>query len=155
MNYYDCGLKIDFDNEGLEKRNLFVLKYFMSSKKEMVRMWMDGARRNANVASDSFKMKHYDWCLFFWHLVLEKTIKARIVQQSREVPWVHNLIVLCEKAKINLIEEEKKKLAEINTFNVEARYETIRYALYKKATKEYAIKWVKICKKFYKKFGEL
>jgi len=94
----------------LEKKSLFVLKYFMSSKKETIRMWMDGAKRNVKVANDSFKMKHYDWCLFFWHLVLEKTIKARIVQQNGEVPWVHNLIVLCKKSEIDLAEEEKKKL---------------------------------------------
>lgn len=116
---------------------------------------MDGAKRNKKLADDLFRIKHYDWCLFVWHLVLEKQIKARIIQTGENVPLIHNLVALCRIAKIKLIDEEKKELSEVNTYNVEARYEEIKQALYKKATKKYTEKWIGVCKIYYKKFKSI
>ena len=121
-------------------------------KKSRIKIWTDGAKRNKRLADDLYKIKHYDWCLFIWHLVLEKQIKAKIIQMGGDVPLIHNLVALCRIVKIRLSDGEKKELSEVNSYNVEARYEEIKQALYKKATKKYTENWVRICEKYYKKF---
>lgn len=121
---------------------------------EKAKIWKENANRNVGDAKDFFKIKHYDWSLFVWSLALEKIIKARIVELQKEVPLIHNLITLCKVAEIELTEAEKMELSEVNTYNIEARYEEIKSALYKKATKEYAEKWVRICEDYYNKFDQ-
>lgn len=122
---------------------------------EAVKRWLNSAKRNIEVADDMYKSKHYDWCLFMWHLALEKVIKARVAELGETVPLIHNLVTLCRVAKIDLCDDEKKELSEINTYNTEARYEEIKLAMYKKATKKYADEWLNICKRYYKKFREV
>lgn len=124
-------------------------------KTERVKFWLESARRNVVVAEDNFKMGHYDWCLFMWHLALEKVMKSIILRNDQQIPFIHNLVLLSRAAEIDLSEDEKMELSEVNTYNVEARYEEIKLALYEKATKQYTEQWVKICKKYYKKFGGL
>jgi len=51
-------------------------------KEERVKSWLESAGRNVVVAEDNFKMGHYDWCLFMWHLALEKLLKARLLRKG-------------------------------------------------------------------------
>lgn len=123
------------------------------TKVEVMAVWTDGASRDKKMAQDAYKTKHFDWSLFFWQLVLEKTLKAVLVSREKEIIWTHNLVLLAKKSDIVLTEEEKKELNEITTFNIEARYENIKSEFYLKANKKFADKWVLICDKFYKKFS--
>ena len=123
------------------------------TKAEAMMVWINGAKRDKKMAEDSFVMKHYDWSLFFWQLVLEKILKAVLLSKEKEIIWTHNLTLLGKRAEIVLTEDEMKELNEISTFNVEARYENIKSEFYLKANKEFADRWVKICVKFYNKFG--
>jgi HEPN domain-containing protein len=126
---------------------------FAMEKENKVKIWRESAKRNSSDARDFLKSKHFDWCLFVWGLALEKIIKSQIVEIDEEVPLIHNLVTLCKIAKIKLSEDDKMKLSEINTYNIEARYEEIKSALYRKATKDYTQKWSEICSEFYNKFG--
>jgi len=124
-------------------------------KKERVKIWVNGAKRNKKLVGDLYRLKHYDWCLFMWHLVLEKLLKAGITRRDKVAPLVHNLVSLSKIAGLELTDNEKRELSEINTYNVQARYGEYKSALYRKAKKKYTDKWVGICKKYFKKFGEI
>ncbi|MEA3355080.1 MAG: HEPN domain-containing protein [Patescibacteria group bacterium] len=121
-------------------------------KQKVLDYWRESARENLIVALDNYEMKHYDWCLFFWHLVLEKTLKGNIVSKSRTPVATHDLVKLTRFLEIKLTELEEKDLKEINTFNLSARYDDYKKSFYKKATKKYADKWIKICQHFYEKW---
>ncbi|MBU1130204.1 HEPN domain-containing protein [Patescibacteria group bacterium] len=121
-------------------------------EKKMVGFWLKSAKKDRESALGCFKLKHYDWCLFIWQLVIEKTLKARLINFEKKVLWTHNLVLLCDKGGIKLDVEEERELNEISSFNIEARYDDIKYSFYKKATKKYTEKWVGVCEKFYKRF---
>lgn len=108
---------------------------------------LDSIKENKLVANDLFDSEHYSWCLFIWHLVVEKTIKAYVLKTGKEVPYIHDIKRLVEYSGIKLEElnVSAMELDEITAFNLEARYNDYKFELYKKADKEYTIKWVDKC----------
>lgn len=111
------------------------------SEQEAINYWLEAAKRDKKAASDMFKSGHYNWSLFLWHLVIERTIKALIVKKGKEILPVHDLTRLAEAASLELSEERRATLREITTFNIEARYDDYKEQFYKKATEEFAAKW--------------
>ena len=119
------------------------------TQSQAARHWLKSAKRNVKVAEDSFKAGHYDWSLFFWHLVLEKTLKGLIINRGKIPPPVHNLRYLAKTAGLNLTKRLDKNLKEITGFNLEARYDDYKFKFYKKATSEFTKKWAQICREAY------
>ncbi|MDA1079970.1 MAG: HEPN domain-containing protein [bacterium] len=114
-----------------------------------VQFWLVSAARNHVVANSNFSSKHYDWALFFWHLVIEKSLKA-IISQIGETPIAtHNLLKLAKQAQLELPENYKEHFREITGFNLEARYDDYKFSFYKKATRNFAIEWIAICEEVY------
>ena len=124
------------------------------TRKQAVKNWIFKADKDVETANDLFRLGHYDWCLFIWHIAIEKVIKAHIMQSDREFTYTHKLINLAKQAGIPLTDEEKDQLREITTYNLNARYDLYKLAFYKKATKPYTQKWVAICNDLYEKFKE-
>ena len=124
----------------------------MITKTQKIKFWVDGSIKDRKTAFDLYKLKHYDWCLFLWHLALEKIIKANIVKNNKEIIFIHNLIKLTQNTKLELSDEELKSLATINSFNLNTRYDDYKYSFYKKCNQKYTKKWVIICRKIYLKF---
>jgi len=125
------------------------------TQNEAVSFWLVSAEHDLQAARDMFKTHHYDWCLFMWHLVLEKSLKA-IISHNGDTPVpIHNLLKLVEQAHVQIDSESQDNLKEITSFNLEARYDNYKFAFYKKATKEYAEKWQDICEKMYQNFLQL
>ena len=118
-------------------------------KKEAIAHWVDQAKRDVQTASDLFATGHYDWCLFMWHLAIEKSLKAKMIAQDKPPLYIHDLTRLAKETDIPLCSESISHLNEISAYNIEARYDNIKFAFYKKATKEYTTKWVSICKDIY------
>jgi HEPN domain-containing protein len=58
-------------------------------------------------------------------------------------PFIYNLVRIADKARLDFDEETRKSLQELTTFNIKARYEIIKDAFHKRATKSYAQKWLK------------
>lgn len=117
------------------------------NKQEVIKFWQDGAEDNLKTAKYLFDGKKYRDCLFFCHLSLEKYLKSKIIEKTGKEPLlIHNLIRLAEKAQINLDQGVAKQLGQINTFNINARYDTYKYALFKKATFEFTSSYLKITK---------
>jgi len=96
-----------------------------------------------------YKSGHYDWSLFIWHIALEKMLKVKIMNKSKEVEFTHNLYKLAKNSQYPFEEEVYKQLQEITTFNIAARYDDYKLSFYRKANKTYATKWSKICENIY------
>lgn len=60
----------------------------------------------------------------------------------------HNLLMLAKKGDLELTEQNVEHLAEINTFNIEARYPDDKFRFYKKCTVAFTEKHIKIIKEF-------
>ena len=116
----------------------------------MIKNWLLKAEKDVETAEDLYKSKHYDWCLFIWHLAIEKTLKAKILSLNKPIIYVHDLKRLSREANIILDQKQTASLNEITSFNLEARYDDYKLSFYKKANKDYAQKWTIICKSMYK-----
>jgi len=123
-------------------------------KKEAIDYWITQSERDIKTASDLFNTSHYDWSLFMWHLAIEKILKACIISQNKQPLYIHDLYRLAKEATIELNPEIIAELNEITSYNIEARYDNIKLAFYKRATKEYTTKWTIICKTIYSHIKE-
>ncbi len=108
---------------------------------------LDSIEENKIVAKELFNSEHYSWSLFIWHLVVEKTIKAYLLNVNKEVPYIHDIKRLVFHSEVNFDELNLLdiELDEITSFNLEARYDDYKFELYKKADKEYTTKWIDKC----------
>ena len=121
-------------------------------QKQIIRNWILKAKKDIQTAKDLFRLGHYNWCLFIWHLALEKVLKAKLIAGDLPVMYTHDLTRLARKANIALSDKQIRELNEITTFNIEARYDDYKLSFYQKATKKYATLWTKICEAFYQLF---
>lgn len=117
---------------------------------EQIKYWTESANRSMATASSLYKTHHYDFCLFCCHLALEKLLKGLVVAKLKEsAPYTHNLAELSTKANLDLSNEQVQDLRIITTFNIAGRYDDVKFAFYKKCTKEYTRKYYNISKGLY------
>lgn len=118
---------------------------------DYLKYWVDGSTDALDTAEKLFIDKKYHHSLFFLHLSIEKLIKALHQKRKNEpAPPIHNLSRLIEIVGIDIGQEINQELKEISSFNLSARYDDYKQEFYKKATYEYALKWLNIGKKIYK-----
>lgn len=99
---------------------------------DLIKYWQETAEYDYKTMISLFKSKRYSDSLFYGHLVLEKILKALVVQETKShAKPVHNLVVLSEDAKINISKDELEFLAEVNKFNIRARYPDYKLSFYK------------------------
>ena len=107
--------------------------------------WKKSAEHNWKTALDLLKTKHYDACLFFCHLTLEKILKGLVVERTNKpAPYIHDLERLALVAEIPISKEQSKYLKIITRFNIGGRYDDEKLAFYKSCAKEYAEKYLSI-----------
>jgi HEPN domain-containing protein len=119
------------------------------TQEEHVAYWIESASHDLETAEHLFNSGKYDWSLFIANLVLEKTLKALFVfnQENRVPPKTHNLLKLADLAKLELSDNQKIFLDEVNDFNLEARYPDYKMEFYQRCTLEY-------CKHYFLKIKE-
>lgn len=106
--------------------------------KQNIDYWLKSAGHDLDVAETLFLNQKYDWCLFIGHLVIEKPLKAFYVRDKQEMPpKIHNLVRLAENTKLALDKEQLQFLAEVNRFNIEARYNDYKFKFQKLCTAEF------------------
>jgi len=138
----------------LIKIYFFAIIYGMKREgyKKLVNYWQETAKHDYKTMKSLFAGKRYDASLFFAHIVLEKILKALVVEKTKDhVQYTHNLVKLAEVSKIELDEKELNLLKDVNEFNIEARYPEQKLQFYKLCTKAYAGKYIKEIDKLYKK----
>lgn len=105
---------------------------------EKTDFWCEESRRALSVARDLVGTGTYLEALFFAHLALEKVLKAHIVRPTAAEPvFSHDLVLLADRAQISLSDEDRDFFARVNAYNIRARYQDYKRALYHRASKEY------------------
>ena len=120
--------------------------------KKIVGYWQKTAKRDYETMLGLFRIKRYPESLFYGHIVLEKILKALVVQETKEqAPYIHDLVRLQKIVKLELSKEEISFLNKVNDFNIRARYPEYKLQFYKRCTKEYAKNYLDEIIKLYKK----
>jgi len=102
-------------------------------KKDLIDFWIETAENDYQTMLNLYASKDYHWSLFMGHLVIEKPVKALYIKNKDDnVPRIHDLLRLAEKAAIETTEEQKDDLDLITTFNIRARYPDYKQSFYKK-----------------------
>lgn len=101
--------------------------FFSMDKAEIQRLsefWQEASARDFLTATDIFNRTENNVAvLFFIHLTLEKILKALYVTtKGAHAPFSHNLLFLIKETGIDVHENDRQLLSEINEFNIEARY---------------------------------
>lgn len=119
------------------------------TRDEIIKYWLDSSDVDLKAMDTLFSNGHYVWSLFAGHLVVEKLLKAYYVKNiDTEVPQIHHLLRIAEKAKLDLSEDQKDFLLEVTSFNIKARYPDYKYKFYKKATMEFSEGYIQKIKGF-------
>lgn len=114
------------------------------NKNEAVEYWISSAQEDWEVAQSLLTSKKFNHALFFLQLTLEKLIKAIHIARRDDHPlYVHNLVLLAQKAGVDFDEHAQEDLKEISSFNVSARYDSYKRDFYRKATHVFAAEWMR------------
>lgn len=118
-------------------------------RKEIIKYWIKSSDNDYETMEYLFKGKNYPWVLFVGHIVVEKLLKAYYVKNNDiNAPYVHDLLRIAEKAKLNLSEEQKNFLDTLTSFNIKARYDDYKLKFYKMCTKKFATEYIAKIKEF-------
>ncbi len=118
---------------------------------DTINYWVKTSQHDYKTMLGLFKIKRYSDTLFYGHIVLEKILKALVVQKTKkQALYTHNLSFLAEIAKINLSKKEEEFLKDINRFNVRARYPDVKFEFYNLCDRQYAENYLKRIKNLYK-----
>ena len=107
---------------------------------DLMRYWLKSSNEDYDVMQVMFKNKKNTWTLFLGHLVIEKLLKGLYAKNNKDNPYTiksHNLLALAEKCKLDLTDEQVKKLQIITQFNISARYDDYKENFKQKCTDEY------------------
>lgn len=108
------------------------------NKHDLMNYWIETSDKDFNTMLHLFESDDYNWCLFLGHLVIEKLLKALYVKnKNNNVPKIHDLLRLAEKAGIILTDEQQDQLDIITTFNLNVRYPDYKQSFYKKCTYDF------------------
>jgi HEPN domain-containing protein len=92
-------------------------------KQKHIDYWISGAKEDVITARVLFERGRQLHALFFCHLVIEKAIKAHVVNATNDVaPRSHSLFYLSEKAQIEFDEETDEFLGILMKYQLQGRY---------------------------------
>lgn len=112
------------------------------TQEDLLKRYLESSKRNLDTARDLRTNSHFDWALFLGQLALEKLLKALVLKKTESLPPnIHDLTKLVELAGLEIDEMKKDWLVEITRYHIQARYDDIKYELYKTATVHYADLW--------------
>lgn len=92
--------------------------------------WRDAAVKDLQFAQRLIEHEEKEtiYCFFFFHLTLEKALKAHVVKRTKKLPpKIHNLPVLAELGEVNLSGEQIDFCGRINLYNIEGRYPNVAF----------------------------
>lgn len=113
---------------------------------DLMKYWFESAESDYETMKVLYNNKKNTWCLFIGHLVIEKLLKGLYAKNNSEnpiAPKIHNLILLSQKANLEVPNEIRKKIQVINTFNISARYDDYKRSFDEKCTDDYTTEQIK------------
>ena len=120
---------------------------------DLMKYWFESADRDYETMQVLYENKKNTWCLFIGHLVIEKLLKGLYAKNNPDnpiAPKIHNLILLSQKAHLEVQNEVREKIQIINTFNISARYDDYKRSFDEKCTDEFTKKQVENIKEVQK-----
>lgn len=120
---------------------------------DLMKYWFESANRDYETMQVLYENKKNTWCLFIGHLVIEKLLKGLYAKNNPDnpiAPKIHNLILLSQKAHLEVPNEVREKIQIINTFNISARYDDYKRSFDEKCTDEFTKKQVENIKEVQK-----
>lgn len=124
----------------------------MKQINNLIKYWQKTAEHDQETMMSLFKSKRYSDSLFYGHLVLEKILKALVIKKTKDhAKPIHNLVVLSQDANLILDKADLEFLAEMNKFNIRARYPDYKLSFYKLCTWHYTEPKIKKVNAMYKK----
>jgi HEPN domain-containing protein len=95
-----------------------------------VEHWRKGACEDRDVAEHLVRSGRFRHGFYFLHLAAEKALKALVCRATGSLPpRLHDLIRLTALAGLELSEDRRRILAEVNSFNLAGRYPETQGAL--------------------------
>ncbi len=113
---------------------------------DLMEYWFKSADEDYDTMLYMKAGKKNTWCLFMGHLVIEKLLKGLYAKNNVDdpiAPKIHNLILLSQKANLEVPTEIREKIQTINTFNISARYDDYKRTFDEKCTDDYTDEQVK------------
>lgn len=111
----------------------------MEDAGKIVAYWREHAKYDLDTADSLLSSGRFPYCLFMCHLAIEKILKGIIVEKIKDhAPYTHNLIELASGSGMDFSSAQQSLIAELNEFNLEARYPDWKRDFYKTATKEFS-----------------
>ena len=113
---------------------------------DLMEYWFKSADEDYDTMLYMKSGKKNTWCLFMGHLVIEKLLKGLYAKNNPNdpiAPKIHNLILLSQKANLEVPTEIREKIQTINTFNISARYDDYKKSFDAKCTDNYTKEQVK------------
>ena len=113
---------------------------------DLMEYWFKSADEDYDTMLYMKAGKKNTWCLFMGHLVIEKLLKGLYAKNNPDdpiAPKIHNLILLSQKANLEVPTEIREKIQTINTFNISARYDDYKKSFDAKCTDNYTKEQVK------------
>lgn len=113
---------------------------------DLTKYWFESADSDYETMKVLYNNKKNTWCLFIGHLVIEKLLKGLYAKNNSKnpiAPKIHNLILLSQKANLEVPTEIREKIQIINTFNISARYDDYKKSFDVKCTDDYTSQQVK------------
>ena len=113
---------------------------------DLMEYWFKSADEDYDTMLYMKTGKKNTWCLFMGHLVIEKLLKGLYAKNNPDdpiAPKIHNLILLSQKANLEVPTEIREKIQTINTFNISARYDDYKRTFDEKCTDDYTAEQVK------------
>lgn len=107
---------------------------------DLMEYWFKSADEDYDTMLYMKAGKKNTWCLFMGHLVIEKLLKGLYAKNNPDdpiAPKIHNLILLSQKANLEVPKEIREKIQTINTFNISARYDDYKRSFDNKCTDNY------------------
>lgn len=122
------------------------------SVKDLINYWHKTAEHDYETMLGLFRIKRYSASLFFGHIVLEKILKALVVNNTKkDAPFIHDLVRLQELTAVKLDLEQLVLLKDVNNFNIRCRYPDFRMRFYKLCTKQFTRQYLNKIIRLYKK----
>ncbi len=110
---------------------------------DRVEYWLDLAEEDISVVELLLNGQNYIQAGFFFHLIVEKALKALIASLTDEIPpKIHDLAKLAERGSVldELSEKQMNLLKELNPLNIDARYPEHKERIRSVLTRERATK---------------
>jgi HEPN domain-containing protein len=124
----------------------------MMTRKQHVDYWLFSASESIKDMRGAIKSKRRVNAMFCAHLAVEKLLKGLCAVRGQLIRRDHKLLALADIAGLTnaLTETQQDELIVLTSFNIEARYDSVKLRFHQRCTPQFVDTWSKITIAWYK-----